>query len=158
MALTSTENNGNLNQGSNSSPVIKSNDLFPDNNSGQSSFNPNSTGKQDRDLNYDYSQGRWGIDNWLRNFFSFGEYNKKRDADYQQWLNNTAVQRRMLDMKNAGVNPVLAAQGLGASTTGSAGISNNSYSETPFNSASKKAKSDKDTLKMLMPLIMAVLL
>ena len=45
----------------------------------------------------DLSNGRWGIDNWFRNLFSFGDYDKQRDAAYQLYLNNTAMQRAKAD-------------------------------------------------------------
>lgn len=54
----------------------------------------------------------WGD---IANFFSGNR--ATQEAKYQEWLNNTAVQRRMWDLKQAGINPVLAAQGQGAGTT-----------------------------------------
>lgn len=61
----------------------------------------------------------WGD---IANFFTGNR--AKQEADYQEWLNNTAVQRRMWDLKQAGINPVLAAQGQGAGTTAYANGSN----------------------------------
>lgn len=54
----------------------------------------------------------WGD---IANFFSGNR--AKREADYQQWLDNTAVQRRMWDLKQSGINPVLAGLGSGAMNT-----------------------------------------
>ena len=54
----------------------------------------------------DLSNGRWGIDNWFRNLFSFGDYDKQRDAAYQLYLNNTAMQRAKADSEKAGINPL----------------------------------------------------
>lgn len=58
------------------------------------------------------------------NYSIFGKFddfftgkNKRAEAEYQQWLEDHAVQRRMWDLKEAGINPVLAAQGQGAATT-----------------------------------------
>lgn len=161
MALTSTENNGNINSiQSSATGVSNSSDLFPSNETGRSDANVNSSVKaaSPKTYEYDYSEGHTGFGNWLRNMFSFGEYNKDRDARYQQFLNNTEVQRRMQDLKNSGINPVLAAAGGGASSTASAGMSKDTYNANPFNSASKKRKEGADMLKTLMPLLMAVLL
>ena len=54
----------------------------------------------------DLSNGRWGIDNWFRNLFSFGDYDKQRDAAYQLYLNNTSMQRAKADSEKAGINPL----------------------------------------------------
>lgn len=43
-----------------------------------------------------------------QNQFSAAEAQKQRD--WQQFMSNTAVQRRMADMRNAGINPILAAR------------------------------------------------
>lgn len=73
----------------------------------------------------------WGD---IANFFSGNR--SKQEADYQQWLDNTAIQRRMWDLKQAGINPVLAAQGQGAATNAYANGSNqgeHSASKALFN-------------------------
>lgn len=48
----------------------------------------------------------------------FGSSEADKNRGWQENLSNTAIRRRVKDMKAAGINPLLAAQGIGASTPG----------------------------------------
>ena len=57
--------------------------------SGTNSLNPYANTDFAKASQGDINNGRWGIDNWFRNLFSFGDYDRGRDAAYQLYLNNT---------------------------------------------------------------------
>ena len=88
-------------------------DLF-DTNTTSGAVAPNSATSTMSMPTYNGSRPDYSFWGDIANFFNGNR--ATQEAKYQEWLNNTAVQRRMWDLKQAGINPVLAAQ-QGASTT-----------------------------------------
>ena len=96
----------------------------------------------------DINNGRWGIDNWIRNLVSFGDYDRGRDAAYQLYLNNTSMQRAKADSLKAGINPLytIGNIGHGAATTASTNLFDH---KKPSKSGAEKAKGLLDSASKL---------
>ncbi len=96
----------------------------------------------------DVNNGRWGIDNWFRNLVSFGDYDRGRDAAYQLYLNNTAMQRAKADSLKAGINPLytIGNIGHGAATNASTNLFDH---KKPSKSGAEKAKGLLDSASKL---------
>lgn len=75
-------------------------------------------GLQDSDLTYHgYSKNGWTnniFGKLIDSIFLGGSHQKEADIDYQNWLNQHASQLRMQDLRNAGLNPLLAGMSVGA--------------------------------------------
>ena len=116
--------------------------------SGNNSVNPYENTDFAKASQGDITNGRWGIDNWFRNLFSFGDYDRGRDAAYQLYLNNTAMQRAKSDAEKAGINPLYAIGNLshGAATTASTNLFDH---KKPSKSGAEKAKGLLDSASKL---------